>query len=495
MSPTNAVAPELFERLLAGPAESRAAWLDARRRLRSEPESIAEPLCAFLLESIVNGGTVAVGSSILPALEVCTRDRPELLPAALLDRLLARASALDTLSVVCLGLMRARTDAEGLITEGIQDVLAATEHALVPQQDAGLQDVQDYARDIAVELWETVAERDPMALVVVLGFWTAANGWDRPSTRLFLELLLRVSPHRPDVRDALIEALESVRAALAAAGNDATPADRTLEALHEQEERTRRSVLASSIISELAAEGSAGEPVGSGAASSATPARLEQHVARWKEEYLSDDPDRSLAARERLGPETEASREGMVNGVVQAAEELFAVDPWDDRFGPLVHFLCRTAEASPELVPSGVLERWTRADSLEGWELAMVYATLAQVDPRALVDRHLAGALSAAAAVGGSFGSTILAGIGRTDPALLIAFASGWLESEGWTPDVGPAIACAFEQVAREHPDLRTRMIQLLRAHAVTAPRDGGGVAEFSRCIDRLAGVAAEGDD
>src|SRR5690606_11517736 len=102
---------------------------------------------------------------------------------------------------------------------------------------------------------------------------------------------------------------------------------------------------------------------------------------------------------------------------------------------------------------------------------------------------HLARALGSAVAAGGSFGSSILAGIGRAEPELLLEFARGWLEREGWTEEVGPAIACAFEQVARARPDLRSDMIELVRAHMPSSTDDR--LAEMSRCLERLTKTAA----
>ena len=478
----NVSEPDLFDRLRGDAEASQAAWRELRERLRAEPERYARPLASALLASLETGAEMPVRGAILPALEACTREKPDVLAPEVLDRLLQRAAELDTLSVLCLALLRVRADAEGLVTEGIQDVLAATEHALVQQRDPSLHEVQDYARQIALELWETVAELDPAALVVVLEFWTAANGWDRPSSALFLELLLRVAPARPEIRRALVDALESVRNALAANDEDVSPVERTLDDLREMEERARRRAIAESIAAGLTPAAQSPQRAGEdGALETIQP---DAEALRWKDDYLSDDVDRSFAAREPLGPGLDAPRPAFVAAVLEAAEELFADDPWDDRFGPLVYFLCRTAESRPGLVPPQMLERWTRAETLEEWEQAMVFSALAHVDARSLVRRHLARALATAAAAGGAYGSSILAGIGRADPDLLIGFARGWLEREGWTDGVGPAIACAFEQVAHDRPDLRPAMIELVRTHLPASVDDR--LVEISRCLERL---------
>lgn len=475
--------PDLFDRLRGNVEESQTAWRELRERLRTSPERYARPLATAVLASLETGADMPVRASILPALEACTREQPAALPPDLLDRLLQRAAELDTLSVLCLALLRVRADAEGLVTEGIQDVIAATEHALVANDDPAQRELQDYARDIAVELWETVADRDPAALVVVMEFWTAANGWDTPSSALFLELLLRVAPRRAEIRRALVDSLESVRDALAAGGEDVSPVERTLGDLRDMEERSRRRAMAESIASGLTpADDGADRHRGEGDVETIQP---DAEAFRWKNDYLSEDPERSFAAREPLGPALESPRPAMVAAVLEAAEELFAEDPWDDRFGSLVYFLCRTAESQPELVPPQMLERWTRAETLEEWEQAMVFSALAQVDAGALVRHHLARALGSAVAAGGTYGSSILAGIGRVDPEVLLGFARGWLEREGWTEEVGPAIACAFEQVARTRPDLRTAMIELVRAHLPSSADDR--LAEMSRCLERLA--------
>lgn len=482
----NNTEPDLFDRLRGSVEESQAAWRELRERLRAEPERYARPLATALLASLETGSELPVRGSILPAVEATTREHPAAVPPDVLDRLLVRAAELDTLSVLCLALLRVRADAEGLVTEGIQEVLAATEHALT-NGDPSRKDVQDYAREIAIDLWETVADRDPAALVVVLEFWTAANGWDNPSTALFLELLERVAPRRPEIRRALIDSLQALRDSLAASGDDVAPVERTLGDLSEMEERARRRAIAESIASGLTPAGhDAGHVEEPGEIATIGP---DAEAIQWKADYLSDDPERAFAAREPLGPAAEKPRPAFVAAVLEAAEELFADDPWDDRFGPLVYFLCRTAESRPDLVPPQMLERWTRAETLEEWEQAMVFAALAQVDARVIVRNHLARALGSAVAAGGSFGSSILAGIGRAEPELLLEFARGWLEREGWTEEVGPAIACAFEQVARARPDLRSDMIELVRAHMPSSTDDR--LAEMSRCLERLTKTAA----
>jgi hypothetical protein len=492
MTQTNATVPAHIDRLRGDDAESRAAWLEIRERLHRDPGRWAAPLCSFLAASLEAGATLPVRASILPALEVCTRDRSDLLSAGLLDRLLGKAAELDTLSVLCLGLMRVRADAEGLFTDGIQEVLAATEHALSSDVDAQ-REVQDYARDMAVELWELVAERDPSALMVVLEFWTAAHGWNRRTTRLLLDRLLRAAPQRPELREALIAALEPVRSRLVAVRADASAVAGPLDELRQLRERAERRARAESIAAGLSpstdAEGKAavtGEPA---------EAQLEPEIARWKDDYLSDDPNRSFAAREPLAPGDGPPTAGLVAGAILAADALLRTDPYDDRFGPLVNFVCRTAESRPDLVPTGVLERWTAVEGLEEWERAMIFATLAQHEPRAILGGRLEDALGAAAAAGGGFGSAILTGIGRVEPDLLLDFGRRWLQTEGWTAEFGPALACAFEQLAQERPDRRDAIVHVLQARGVPQAESTDGFAEVTRCIDRIARLQVSGRD
>jgi hypothetical protein len=484
MTHTKSSAPEQIERLSGGEEESRAAWLEIREQLHGAPETWAVPLATFLADALEAGTEFPARSSILPALEVCTRERAELLPAGLLDRLLAKAANLDSLSVLCLALMRARTDPEGLITDGIQEVLGATEHVLASDGD-GQRDVQDYARDRAVELWETLADRDPAALMVVLEFWTAAHGWKRRTTTLLIDLLLRAAPQRPDVRDALIAALEPVRARLLAVRADAAAVETPLDELRQLRDRAERRARAESIAASLAPAGADGAAAAADGDLATAP--LDPAIARWKDDYLSDDQNRSFAAREPLAPGDGPPTAGLVAGAVQAAEALLRTDPYDDRLGPLVNFLCRTAESRPDLVPASVLERWADVEALEVWERAMVFATLAQREPTAILGRNLEDALGAAAAAGGGFGSAILTGIGRAEPDLLLDFGRRWLQTEGWTAEFGPALACAFEQLAQERPDRRNAIVEVLRARGVPEPQDGNGFAEVTRCIDRIA--------
>jgi hypothetical protein len=237
MTQKNAGVREQIAQLRGDEAASRAAWTHVRDQLHRSPEAWAEPLCTFLMESLEAGADVPVRASILPALEAGTRER-RLLRAELLDRLLARAADFDSLSVLCLGLMRVRADAEGLFRDGIQEVLASTEHALTA--DDGQEELQDYARDIAVELWEAVAERDPAALMVVLEFWTAARGWNGRTTRLLLDLLLRVAPQQPELRDALSAVLEPVQARMRAVRVQPTSVDAPLDELRQLRERAER---------------------------------------------------------------------------------------------------------------------------------------------------------------------------------------------------------------------------------------------------------------
>ncbi|MGH7507650.1 MAG: hypothetical protein ACRELX_18505, partial [Longimicrobiales bacterium] len=361
-----ATATALLDRLSGDDAASHAAWNAIRERLHEEPGALAEALCGVVLASLENGIALSMRGAILPAVEVATRDRPELIPHALMQRLLEQASGLDTQSVLCVAAMRVRADAEGFVTDGIQEVLAATEHALLTPDDPALRDVQEYAREIAYDVWETMADRDPAALVVILEFWTAAAGWDSPASQLLAELLLRAAPHRPVVRDATIDALEAARRVLPRDSAHVARLDRILEELNRLRERARRKHLAEEIALELR------PPVALATDDAATMAEGQSaspdaQVSSWIEDYLSEDGDRAGRAHEQLGPRAADPAPDTVAGVVGALEQLLATDPHDERLGPLLDFLCTAAERRPDLVPGDVLERCARTNGLEEW--------------------------------------------------------------------------------------------------------------------------------
>ena len=480
----------LIEQLRGSAAESSAAWERLRERLHESPEHHAEPLCTLVLESLEDSVAVSVRQSILPAVEAATRDGPVLIRPDLLQRLLERASGLDTLSVLCLAAMRVRVDSDGFVTDGIQEVLAATEHALLPPEDPAQRDVAEYAREVAYDLWETVADRDPATLVVVLEFWTAAAGWDRPASLLFAELLQRAARHRPEVRDATLDALEAASRQLPPDSDAAAQLGRIREELERLRERARRQALAARIASELRPS-----TVSEAPEADASPPSPESgpDAIRWAENYLSEDPAPAAAAHDRLDPGDADPSPEVIAGAILALDELVAADPRDERVGPLLDFLCTAAERRPDLVPHAALERCTRTEGLEEWERAMAFASLARVRPATVLGRLLPEALGSAVVVGGGLGAAILSGIGRAEPDLLIAFARRWLEQEGWSEEVGPALACAFEQVAAGSPARSAAMVELLREHttlpsgAVAAP----GPPEVARCLERLARIAA----
>ena len=108
MPTRNVSEPDLFDRLRGDAEESQAAWRELRDRLRAEPARYARPLASALLASLETGAVMPVRGAILPALEASTRDQPDVLPSEVLDRLLQRAAELDTLSVLCLALLRVR---------------------------------------------------------------------------------------------------------------------------------------------------------------------------------------------------------------------------------------------------------------------------------------------------------------------------------------------------------------------------------------------------
>src|SRR5690606_347587 len=131
--------------------------------------------------------------------------------------------------------------------------------------------------------------------------WTAANGWDNASSALFLELLQRVAPRRPEIRRALIDSLESVRETLETGEEDVGPVGRTLDDLREVEERERRRSIAESIASGLT-PAAAGSDSAADAVRETVTIQPDAEALRWKDDYLSDDPQRAFTAREPLGP-------------------------------------------------------------------------------------------------------------------------------------------------------------------------------------------------
>ncbi|MGH7506002.1 MAG: hypothetical protein ACRELX_10140, partial [Longimicrobiales bacterium] len=472
--------------------EGEAAWLELREVLRQDPARTAAPLCATLLRSLESGDDLSASASILPAVEVCTRGDPGILDAVVLRNLLARAPRLDGLSTLCLALMLARIDAAGVISEGIQQVLAATEAALLVPDDPSQQELQEYERQVAHQLWREVGDGDAASLVALLEWWAEAVGWQRASCQLLADELVRVAPRNPDIIDTAIGVFETIAADPAAADGPLPPPDRYLGRLREIAASFQQRVAVAEIAAELRAEAGAVErPL----ALERPPVGPDPFVDRLIEEWLVEDRAASAMAWEPIAAALRDPTPPLVSGLWDAAFEVQEADPDDVRLGPLVATLYFVGERRPELVPTETLEDLLRQESLRDSPRTYVLALLARIRPDVVANGYLADALAAGMVSGRSVGRSILGALGSAHPPLLTGFAQRWFERMGRDQETGSALASALVEAAESHPSAAATMIELLRPQ-LPPPAPPGMIdlrpADVARAIERLTQIAGE---
>jgi serine/threonine protein kinase len=390
----------LVEKLRGDPEQSESAWMTARDILSAEPERIAGQLCSLVDECMKTGIDLPVEDSIIVSLEAFTRSQPELLSEDMLRRILALAERLDLLSTLCIAIMYARLRPEKIITEGIQHALVATEHALVePANDPDAQ-VRQYARKVAIELWSLVATRDPASLVALVEFWAAKVGWQQQTNHLFAELLVRVAPDNPSLINDMIVALETIRDKYDDPEGELESPDEFLKKLRELRDTLQRKAIAERITAGLDLDQfSTRLPV----YSSPPAPKPDPSVDRLIDDLLGDDPDRRYQAKQRLGALMRDASPALIDGIREAADELFQSNPRSPLFSDFLFFLFFSTEDRPELVPVQSLQTWSRSDLLSDQELSLIYSTLARARPDWIVANCLPRALGAEMATSGGF--------------------------------------------------------------------------------------------
>jgi hypothetical protein len=459
--PNDATVSLLLDELRRDPERSYAAWQEVREILRAHPERMAARLCRVVDQSLEAGEDLQVKESIIVVLEACTKGQAELVPADILRRLLSRVDQFDDLSALCLAAMLVRLRPEGIITEGVQDVLVATERALVEPDDDSSSEVQRYAKKIAFDLWSTVAARDPASLVALLEFWAAQVGWQRHSSHLLAELLLETAPHHPSIINDSIAVLEVIGDKYDDPEGELESPDRILDELKKVREKLQRKAIAEELAAELTPTESYTRPPRPPESQDAEP---DPAVDRLIENFLSGDPEREFKAKDQFGRKMRNPSPALIEGVREAADELFVSDPRDERFELLLYFLYFATDGRPEFVPTESLQSWSRSNMLKDVDLTLIYSILARVRPDWIVENSLPRALGAAVTSSGALASTFLAGLGVAYPGLVVQFASRWLDRVGWDMDFGTDIASAFEQIAQERPEKIDTMVDLLDA-------------------------------
>lgn len=501
--PTAGIFPSTFAGLLQEDEQADRLWTQLRERLRVEPEHIAAPLCAWLDERLEEGTAVPLETSILLAVASCVRNQPELVPEAVLRRLLARGGQLSWLSLLQAGLMLARAKPAAVLTEGILELLGATELVLAatdpraPLPDPSQQDALRYGRDTALELWRTVARGDPPSIVVLLE--AAAGMADaQHSTRLLADLLVDAAHSDPSVAGDAIAVLSAVHAQ--APGTLESP-DRTLDALraigqaHRTRELARR--VADEVIDALPSD--AIPPPGPPPAGP-PPAPPDAWVDRIIEEYLGradhleqmrqaerrvvealdGDPaqvrgeDVTLLGGgipdDRLAEALGAPNPALVQGVCELVDEIAAADPADPRVEELVGALGLALGKHPELLPLERFLEWAARPGLSDPTRALLYDRVAAVHPGSIVPERFADAAAAALA---SRMPGVFAHVGRYAPELLRRFAERYAAQADPGPEQTRLLLDALKEVAAHRPEQAEAMRALVERLRGPAPAAG----------------------
>jgi hypothetical protein len=403
---------------------------------------------------------IPVEDSIIISLEAFTRSQPDLLSEDVLRRILSRADRLDHISILCVAIMYARLSPEKIITEGIQHALVATEHALVETANDPNAQVRQYAREIAIELWSLVAMRDPASLVALVEFWAAKVGWQQQSNHLFAELLVRVAPNNPNLINDMITSLETIRDKYDDPEGELESPDGFLKSLGEMRDRLQRKVIAEQIAVELDVKQFRARLPDYSKVPTPEP---DPSVDRLIDDLLGDDIERQNQAKERLGSLMRDASPALIDGIREAADELFQSDPRSPLFSDFLFFLFFATQDRPELVPVESLQTWSGSDLLADQELNLIYSTLARARPDWIVKNCLPRALGAEMATSGGL-LKLLPNLAAAYPELVIQFSERWFGQVGWDRDLGGALMLAFEHIARNEPNQIDKMIAVLEA-------------------------------
>lgn len=522
----DATISSLLDGLKKGTEQSRAAWLQLREVLQTEPERVAAQLCGWIDECLASGMTVPLEASIISAVMVCTKHKPDLVTEEVLRSLLSRAGQLTDLSLLCLASMLARVHPEGILTDGIFQVLVATEHALIEPRDESDREVQRYAKTIALELWRTVGARDAPSLVALLEIWTAKAGWQRHSSHLIAEILLEAIPRDPNILGDTIGVVESIKAKEQQSPGELEPPDRILNELKKLSETLRRKKIAERLAKEVLAGLAPSGPVQSPARFRDKPiVAPDPKVDRLIEEYLErpnylermEKAERRIAKAMKSGSMDEVHEEditlagsdppvqrlframsepypALVEGVCQLVDELIEKDPLDERIDTLVLQLCLVPSRHQDLIPADKFQRWVANASVFGDEIrAWLYDRLAALEPDWIVEHKLADAVSVSivAKHTGFFSK-----IGVRYPGLLTAFVEQYILEVAWDRDTVPNLMRAMEEVARQRPEEAEAMIAVIERLRGEAP--GPDVIDFryielSKTLDLLRSVGGKG--
>ncbi len=498
---------------------SRAAWSQLREILREEPEQVAAPLFSWLDEALASGATVPVQADIILAVEACTKRQPDLIPEEVARRLLSRAEQLDHLSLLCLAAVLARLRPDRIITEGILQVLVATESALTEPVNESDRQVREYARGVALDLWHTVAARDPASLVALLNAWVANAGWQRHSSHLLAELLLEAAPLHPYIIDETIAVLEGIEATERQSPGELEPPDRILGKLRELGETFQHKTTAEQIVQEVMNEippprSVPPAPSLRGASGSAPDVKVDRMI----EEYLElpgymkrmEEAERRLAQAMQSGSAGELSEEDMilagsnppgerlfhalsapypalVEGVCGLVDELLAADPLDERIGLLVARLCLALHGRPNLIPVDEFQRWVATDAaFDDQTKSFLYGLLATVSPDWIVEHRLADAVSVSI-VAKTPG--FLSDIGVYYPEFLRAFVERYLSEVEADWMTARSLTREMEKVARQHPEEAEAMVAVIERLRGEPPAPGVidfRYTELSNTLDSL---------
>lgn len=491
-NPDDATISLLLDALRQDTERSQAAWLQLREILRAEPARGAARLCTWLDECLASGATIPVQASIIPAVRACTKHQPDLIPEDVVRRLLSRAEQFDGLSLLCLAAMLARLRPEGIITQGIFQVLVATERALVEPENESEREVQRSAKKIALELWRTVAARDPASLVALLQGWAAQAGWQGHSNHLLAELLLEAAPLHPNILGDTIAVLEALQAQEQQSPGELEPPDRILNELQKLGETLQHKTIAEGIASEVLSALPPPKPIPSAPClrdkSAVAPdlkvdrlieeyvafpdymERLEEaerRIAKARQSNSMDDvreEDIILARSEPPRPQlTRALSEpylALVEGVCELVDELIAADPMDKRIGMLVVQLCLGLYKYPNLIPVDKFQRWVTKDTVFDYKTkAWLYGRLATVCPDWIIEHRLADAVSVSIV---DKASNFFSDIGVCYPEFLRGFVERYLSEVAYNWVTARELMGAIETVARQRPEEAEAMIAVI---------------------------------
>lgn len=500
--------------------------MQLREILQTEPERVATRLCVWIDECLASGTTVPIEANIISAVMDCTKHQPDLVPEEVLRSLLSRGGQLADISLLCLASMLARLRPQSILTDGIFQVLVATEHAFIEPRDELDREVQRYKKTVALELWRTVGARDAPSLVALLEVWAAKAGWQRHSSHLIAEILLEAVPRDPNILGDTIGVVEAIQAKEQQSPGELEPPDRILNELKKLSETFRRKKIAERLAKEVLASLAPSEPVPSPAPSRDKPiVAPDPKVDRLIEEYLErpnylermEKAECRIANAMESGSMDEVHQEdiilagseppgqrlfhamsepypALVEGVCQLVNELIANDVLDKRIETLVVQLCLGLSRYPDHIPVDKFQRWVANASVFDDEIrARLYDRLAEVEPDWIVEHKFADAVSVSivAKPTGFFSK-----IGVRSPGLLTAFVEQYLSEVAWDRNTVHKLMRAMEEVASQRPEEAEAMIaaiERLRGEPPEADVINFRYIELSKALDLLRSVGEKG--